>query len=85
MKLINKAMDKYVSLRLEGCDREVSFLQTKLEVYRYLMDFTFHSEEPLCERLYSEMIFISEDMRFTQNAELSFQKTKNSIKKLAVI
>ena len=86
MKLISFAMDKFVSLRLEGCEREIAFLQTKLEVYRYLMDFTYHQDEPLLlDRLYSEMIYIADDARFTQNAELAFQKTKNSIKKIEMI
>lgn len=85
MKLINLAMDKYVSLRMEGLDREISYLQTKLEIYRYLMDFTYHQEQLINDREYSEMVFIADDIRFTQNAELCYQKTKNSIKKLAVI
>jgi hypothetical protein len=84
MKLINFAMDKYVSLRMEGCDREIAYLSTKLEVYRYLMDFTYHDEEPISERVYTEMIFVADDSRFTQNAEFTYQKVKNSLKVFAV-
>ena len=85
MKITNFAMDKYVQLRLEGWDREISFLQTKLEVYRYLMDFIYHQEESLNDRLHSEMVYIADDARFTQNAELCYQKTKNDIKKIALV
>jgi hypothetical protein len=77
MELINVAMDKYVSSRLEGCDQEVSFLLARLEGYRYLMDFTYYSGEPMSEKNFSEMAYISKDIKFTQTAEFAFRAAAN--------
>lgn len=82
MTLIEKAMDKFVSSRFEGLDRETSFLVAKLESYRYLMDFTYYSGEPMTEENYQIMDFIINDKKFTQTAELAYrsavhEKTKS--------
>jgi hypothetical protein len=77
MELKNIAMDKYVSSRLEGLDQEVSFLLARLESYRYLMDFTYYSGEPLSEKNFNEMAYISKDIKFTQTAEFAARAAAN--------
>lgn len=84
MEVITLALDKFVSYRMEGLNREDSFVAAKLEVFRYLMDFVYHAGGTLDDHLYSEMVYITEDVRFTQTAEYMYQETRREEKRPTV-
>jgi hypothetical protein len=84
MKIISFAIDKFVSYRLEGLDPSMAFIASKLEAHRYLMDFVYHSGEPMADEVYQELLYILHDDRFCHNAEVTYQKIKNDQKTPAV-
>lgn len=80
MELIDWSTDKYISYRLEGLDCDAAFAFTKLAAHRYFADFLYHSGEPCSDLIYSQLLYILEDIRFTQNSEVKFQLIANPLK-----
>lgn len=80
MNVLDFANDKYIGFRLEGFGCDQSFGLARYETHRYLMDFVYYSGEAMPDQMYSEMVYVLEDMAFTQNAEFSYQMKKQQIK-----
>ena len=80
MNVISYATDKFVSNRLDGMDRNLAFCLASLETHRYLMDFVYYAGEPLGEKMYNDMKFVLDDIRFTQTAEFQYECKIKKIK-----
>ena len=80
MNLIGWSIDKYVGFRLEGLDPESAFVNTKLSMHRFVAELLYHSGEALGDSLFSEISYILDDYRFTQQAENVYLVSRPKLK-----